>query len=45
MADSETIVGDSLVWKAQNWLNKTYGGKTGYVSIDRDGISGHKPVE
>lgn len=40
MADSETIVGDSLVWKAQNWLNKTYGGKTGYVSIDRDGITG-----
>lgn len=40
MADSETIVGDSLVWKTQNWLNETYGERTGYSKIDRDGITG-----
>lgn len=40
MADSETITGDPLVWKIQNWLNETYGERTGYVKIDRDGITG-----
>lgn len=40
MADSETITGDALVWKIQDWLNSTYGGRTGYINIDRDGVTG-----
>lgn len=44
MADSETITGDSLVWKIQNWLNSTYGGRTGYVNVDRDGITGWSTI-
>ena len=44
MADSETIVGDPLVWRIQNWLKQTFSGTTGYVDIDRDGVTGQGTV-
>ncbi|MCR3761736.1 DUF1906 domain-containing protein [Clostridium felsineum] len=31
---------DQLVLKIQQWLNKTYSGKTGYTQIPEDGVTG-----
>lgn len=35
---------DSMVLKTQQWLNQTYNGKTGYISVTEDGYTGWNTI-